>query len=185
MHLLSINNLKILAISDTHGKHRLLELQEADIIIHAGDACQDGDESELEDFFQWFSGLTIRHKIFIAGNHDLIFDLEPECAKKLIPKNVIFLEDNGIGIEGIHFYGLVARPWMHTVVPMPENIDVLISHGPPRGILDENSGCPILRKVVDKIKPSVHLFGHIHSCGGNSVIVNSTTFYNVASFPEI
>jgi predicted phosphodiesterase len=184
MQLVNFKNIKILAISDTHGQHRLLDLPEVDIIVHAGDACENGDENQLEDFFKWFSGLPIRHKIFLAGNHDLIFDLEPELGKKLIPSNVTFLENNGIKIEGIHFFGLVARPWMHEIVSLPIHADVLISHGPPKGILDENTGCLILLKVIDDIKPSVHLFGHIHSCGGNSVIVNNTTFYNTASFPS-
>jgi len=185
MQILNLNNITILAISDTHSQHRSLHIPVVDIIIHAGDACEDGDEEQLMDFFDWFSELPIQYKIFLAGNHDLIFDLEPERAKEMIPDNVIFLENEGIMIENVQFFGLVARPWMHEVIPIPENIDMLISHGAPQGILDENSGCSILRKMVETKKPKIHLFGHIHSVGCNCINQNSTTFYNVARFPQI
>jgi Icc-related predicted phosphoesterase len=51
---------------------------------------------------------------------------------------------------------------------LPEKIDILITHGPPSGILDVsihnglNVGCAFLRKAVLKIQPKVHIFGHIH-----------------------
>jgi Icc-related predicted phosphoesterase len=101
----------------------------------------------------------------MAGNHDLVIDLESERAKEIIPDNVTFLKNEGIMIEGVQFFGLTARPWMHEVAPVPEYIEVLLSHGPPMGILDENTGCTILRKMVGILKPTVHLFGHIHSVG--------------------
>ena len=158
---------------------------EADRFIHTGDACEDGNEDQLMDFFHWFSELPVRYKIFVAGNHDLMFDLEPERAKEMIPDNVTFLENEGIMIECVQFFGLTARPWMHEVVPIPEDIEVLISHGPPMGILDENTGCSILRKMVETIKPKVHLFGHIHSAGGKCSTINGTTFYNTSCFPYL
>ena len=155
------------------------------MIIHTGDACEDGDEGQLLDFFHWFSELPVRYKIFVAGNHDLVFDLEPKRGKRMIPDNVTFLENEGIMIEGVQFFGLTARPWMHEVVPVPEDIEVLLSHGPPMGILDVNTGCTILRKMVETIKPTIHLFGHFHSVGGKSITQNGTTFYNISSFPQI
>ena len=172
---------RILALSDTHGQHRSLVIPQADIIIYAGDACEGGDEEQLGDFFSWFSALSIRFKIFVAGNHDLVFELDTERAKAMIPDNVVFLENSGVVIENIHFYGIVARPWMHVPHPVSERVDVLITHGPSLGVLDEDSGCLILRELVDKLKPEVHLFGHIHSCAGGSEIHNGTQFYNVVS----
>ena len=96
--MLSINlkGLQIIAISDTHGRHRLLAVPEADVIIHTGDACEDGNEDQLLDFFYWFSKLPVQYKIFVVGNHDLVFELEPERAKEMIPDNVTFLENEEI-----------------------------------------------------------------------------------------
>jgi len=176
---------RILALSDTHGQHRSLVIPQADIIIYAGDACEGGDEGQLEDFFSWFSALPIPYKIFVAGNHDLAFDLDPARAKAMIPDNVIFLENRGMVIENIHFYGIVARPWMHVPLPVLDKVDVLITHGPAFGILDEDSGCPILRDLIEDVKPEVHLFGHIHSCGGDSEIHSGTSYYNVVSCLDI
>lgn len=168
-------------ISDTHGAHRQITIPEGiDIIIHAGDACEGGDENQLKDFFSWFSSLPVRYKIFVPGNHDLPFELEPEEAKMLVPDNVILLENSGVIIEGIHFYSLPVRPWLFSPLPLPEDVDVLITHGPPYGILDENIGCRILRELVEIAKPKVHLFGHIHSQGGKSIKVGSTVFYNIS-----
>ena len=65
----------ILHLSDTHGKHHLLKyLPLADIIVHSGDVSEDGTESEVLDFLNWFCDLDYRHKIFIAGNHDFCLE---------------------------------------------------------------------------------------------------------------
>lgn len=181
MKLITYKSLRILCLSDTHGMHRSLVIPDADVIIHCGDVCEGGDEDQLIDFFEWFSALPINYKLFVAGNHDLVFELEPEKARKMIPENVLFLENSLIDIEGVIFYGLVARPWMHKKLPVPMNVDVLITHGPPLGVLDENSGCPILRKTIQELKPSIHIFGHIHSHGSKSKKQKGVTYYNVAS----
>jgi predicted phosphodiesterase len=75
--------MKFLALSDTHGKHRLLkDLPEADVIIHAGDVSRNNDHS-VQDFLNWFSKLDYSHRIFIAGNHDRFFEDEaPGYIKK-------------------------------------------------------------------------------------------------------
>ena len=63
--------MKILHLSDTHGCHRrLIDLPEADIVVHSGDFCMVGSEAEAIDFLNWFCDLPYAHKIFICGNHD-------------------------------------------------------------------------------------------------------------------
>ena len=63
--------MKILHVSDTHGKHQLLkDLPEANVVVHTGDITEDGTEEEVKDFIEWFGQLPYKHKIFIAGNHD-------------------------------------------------------------------------------------------------------------------
>lgn len=46
--------MKFIAISDTHGKHRALILPQGDAIVHAGDFCHYGSESEMYDILSWF-----------------------------------------------------------------------------------------------------------------------------------
>jgi Icc-related predicted phosphoesterase len=179
--------MKFLALSDTHGKHRLLKnLPPADVIIHAGDVSMNGAEHSIQDFLRWFSKLDYAHKIFIAGNHDRFFEDEPAgLIKKMIPENVIYLNDSGICIDGINIWGSPITPWFYDWAfnrergkeinkhwkLIPENTDILVTHGPPFGILDTvgqgHVGCEALLKKVKAVKPRVHVFGHIHESFGS------------------
>ncbi|MDR1631787.1 MAG: serine/threonine protein phosphatase, partial [Dysgonamonadaceae bacterium] len=57
-----------------------------------------------------------------------------------------------------------------------------VTHCPPKNILDENGrwGCPILRELIDGAAPQIHIFGHSHKTGGQSVQEGKTLFWNVA-----
>jgi predicted phosphodiesterase len=178
---IEFNNKKLFAFADTHGNHRKINVPDgADIVVFAGDACEAGDMEHLQDFFAWFSALPVRYKLFVPGNHDLPFEFAPELAKRMIPKNIIFKEEGKIVMGDICFYVLPARPWMHVDTDLPSDVDVLVTHGAPLGILDKNFGCSILRKLVDTAQPKIHFFGHAHVCGGQSIEENKTKFFNVA-----
>lgn len=158
----------ILQISDTHNKHNELpKLPEADVIIHCGDFTQNGTEKEILDFLNWFIGLPYKHKIFIVGNHDICL-WEAEGIEDL-PENVHFLQDIGCEIEGVKFFGLC---YNHSPQLIPDGIDVLITHEPPKEILDWNkilkcaAGSELIREKVFEIKPRYHLFGHEHEAFG-------------------
>jgi Icc-related predicted phosphoesterase len=67
---------------------------------------------------------------------------------------------------------------------IPKNTDILITHGPPFGVLDktlrgEAVGCEMLLKKVNKIKPKLHVFGHIHE-GYGMIDKKNTTFVNAS-----
>lgn len=196
--------MKILFISDTHGQHRKLKnLPEADMLIHAGDISKRGEDYEVEDFIKWFSVQNFQYKIFIAGNHDFYFENETITRiQKMLPANSYYLCDTGITIEGINFWGSpitptffnwafnrdrgkeIAKYWSK----IPKNTDILITHGPPFGILDQtkaelNVGCEDLLKKVKLIKPKYHLFGHIHEAYGGYQNAH-TTFYNGSTLDE-
>lgn len=95
---------KTLAIfSDTHGKHRKLPLEEVDFAIHLGDACDFGNDVQFRDFLEWFSSYPSKYKIFVAGNHELQWEFEPERFLEMFPKNIIFLENRIMKIEEIIF----------------------------------------------------------------------------------
>lgn len=182
MFSFNYKNKSIIAISDTHNRHRVLDIPLCDILIHCGDACNDGDISQLKDFFVWFNAQRARYKIFIAGNHDLIFDLEPDLALELIPNGIIFIEDGFIDIEGIRFSSINARPWLFMKTEIPVNTDILVTHAPAKGIMDEGIGCSILREIVFENKPKYHIFGHIHSFGRTMEIINDVNFINCSSY---
>lgn len=192
---------KIVCISDTHGQHRSLNLPEGDILIHAGDISRVGKLNEIIEFNSWLGTLNYKHKIIIAGNHDFIFENEYNLAKSLIT-NAIYLEDSGVEIEGIKFWGSPVSPRFYDWAfnrdrgedikkhwdKIPKNIDVLITHGPPYGVLDktvsgENVGCEDLLSKIQEIKPKFSIFGHIHE-GYGIFKDKGITFINACSLNE-
>ena len=196
--------MKICIISDTHNKHkRLGRLPDADVIIHCGDFTSVGHSHEIRDFMKWYSMLPHKYKIIIAGNHDILFEKSRLLALTNIPENVIYLEDSGIEIEDLNFYGSpVQLPFMNWAFNKPEeklvqhwqaipdDTDVLITHGAPYGIMDfgiysnHHTGSPSLYwEVMNRIKPKLHCFGHVHSGYGQKVI-EDTVFVNASNLND-
>ena len=169
--------MKILHLSDTHGKHReLTDMPSADILVHSGDFTLSGGDMEALDFIEWLCDLPYRHKLFIAGNHD---DCMQDASLEGLPDDVHYLSDSGITIEGISFYGSPMfvvfegedLKELEQYEQIPDKIDILITHRPPLGILDSiddtiHYGSTILLDKVSKVKPRMHLFGHVHSAYG-------------------
>lgn len=183
--------MRIVVISDTHCQHDKIELPDADMIIHCGDYSGTGTIPECGKFFTWFSELPYKYKLFINGNHEIHFERNPSLYKSMIPDNVIYLEDSSVEIEGFNFYGSPRTPeffdWAYMYKKgvaayrvwknIPENTDVLITHGPAYRLLDfssfkisgrtdQNVGCEKLREAIDLIKPKLHVCGHIHGAYG-------------------
>ena len=178
--------MNIVFISDTHGQHNLLDLPQGDMIIHAGDVSTRGTRREVTEFLSWFKKLDYKYKIFIAGNHDFFFELaRREDIKAQIPDNVIYLNDNGVEVEGLKIWGSPIQPWFNNWAfnrkrgteikeywnKIPKNLDILITHGPPKGILDktisgELAGCEDLLDTILEVTPKVHVYGHIHEAYG-------------------
>lgn len=195
--------MKFIAISDTHCRHRSLKIPKADVILHAGDITYRGDKREIIDFLDWFGKLPIPHKIFIAGNHDFFFEkTKPEVIRELLPPSVHYLKDEMISIDGIKIWGSPYTPWFfkwafnkkrgvqlkdHWEL-IPEDTDILLTHGPPFGILDvvineRHTGDKDLHQRVTTISPKIHVFGHIHEAFG-SVKKNGTKFINACQLNE-
>lgn len=134
----------ILHLSDTHGYHRRLkDLPNADVIVHSGDFCMAGTENEAIDFLNWFCDLRCDHKIFICGNHD---DCLYGANIDGLDKNAHYLCNSGIEINGVKFYGVpmfmadcITNRQSQNYVVIPSDIDVLVTHTPPLGILDFDS----------------------------------------------
>lgn len=176
----------ITVISDTHGHHQQLQLPHCDILIHCGDASENGNEDQLKDFFSWFAAQPATYKIFVAGNHDLAFDIEPERALKLVPSNVNYLENSLAEIENIKIVSVPARPWLHFMPEVPqEEIDILITHGPAYSILDAGIGCKILLDFIHQIKLKYHLFGHIHEFSQQIQVIEGCHFMNACIWDKV
>lgn len=185
--------MKIWHISDTHGYHNLLtDIPEVDIVIHSGDCSNPRDpyrnEPEVIDFIHWYKSLPIKHKIYVAGNHDTSIEAKLIRPSNFEDYNITYLENEMIEIEGIKILGSPYTPrfgdwafmkdrakldriWRRSI---NEDVDVIITHGPPKGILDlafdrnrnlERCGDKSLLNRIKEVKPKLHLFGHIHNNG--------------------
>jgi Icc-related predicted phosphoesterase len=166
--------MKIWHISDTHTYHELLQIPEGiDMVIHSGDCSNPRDpytnEPEVRRFIDWFSSLDIKYNVY--------------------------LENETYEIEGIKIFGsphtpqfgqwafMKARHKLHRIWQgaIPYDVDIVIVHGPPKGILDlsydrnnlmERCGDKSLMNRVMEVKPKLMLCGHIHNCKD---IVNAGT----------
>lgn len=211
---------RITLISDTHTKHWELDgdLPGGDILIHAGDLMNSGRNLEdIKDFCKWFDEQNYNSKIFIAGNHDRMFEDFPERAMEIVNsyKLITYLQDSWIkiGDDGqfndetmIKIYGSPWQPWFYDWAfnlpkggpglmskweAIPEDTDILITHGPPQDHLDVSGppyneghlGCALLREKVDAQPPKIHVFGHIHGSYGYK-FHNGTHFFNASILNE-
>lgn len=184
--------MKLVLISDTHGKHQHWtgKLPDGDVLIHAGDCTNIGTEYQVVLFLEWFSKQPHKHKIFIAGNHDFFFERQVDHVGPLLAKypGIVYLNESGVEIDGVKFWGSPWQPWFHNWAfnydppvagqywdKIPFDTDVLITHGPPYLVLDwiprdrasvDHVGCPTLRERVSKLNLKLHVFGHIHEAKG-------------------
>ena len=96
---------KIVCLSDTHNCNEQISVPEGDILIHAGDATIRGTIPEIEAFNDGFQICRIRYKIFVAGNHDWLFETNNSYARECFIDSIIYLEDSFVEIEGLKIYG--------------------------------------------------------------------------------
>ena len=208
--------MKITFISDTHTKHTKLngQLPGGDLLIHSGDIMNSGRNSnDISDFCKWFDGIdNYDHKIFIAGNHDRMFEDTPRKAMEIVNsyKSIDYLQDDWIEVGNdesmAKIYGSPWQPWFYDWAfnlpkggweleqkwnQIPKDTDILITHGPPQDHLDVSGppynephlGCAPLRVKVDEQPPKIHVFGHIHG-GYGYKFHNGTHFINASVLDE-
>lgn len=207
--------MKIVCISDTHNlhNHQSIVIPDGDVLIHAGDFTRIGTPKEVQSFLLWFSSLPHKHKLVICGNHDATYSLPwdgpkkwhndpgPWKAKLEIDPTIRYIHQEVIEIDGTRIYGdnhsrECGWGWgvSYDEAPalwkkIPKDIDILVTHGPPHGILDRHpdyrkmskighhpeeptpmmrSGCYGLRRRLEYFAKSPanrlrwHIFGHIH-----------------------
>lgn len=184
-----MRKLRIVAISDTHGRHDELDVPPGDVLLHAGDLLMKGTLDELRDAARWLGRQPHTHKLLVGGNHD--FCLEPGTSSRdtalalLEDHGVTWLEDQSATIEGFTFYGSPWQPEFHNMAfnlprgaplaavwsKIPVGVDVLLTHTPPARILDRTflrlrPGCKDLTDALERVRPKLHVFGHIHEAHG-------------------
>lgn len=193
--------IKIVAISDTHNDHRSFNLiPDGDILIHAGDFTNFGKIEHASDFNEWLGTLPHQVKIVVFGNHESNSPWHKQA--KQILSNAVVLIDEYIDVKikekclrifGTSFYWPMQVGCKNPAFDLiTKDIDVLVCHGPVKGCVDGNTGCPALRQRIEEIsnmsnkKPQLKLVvsGHIHSAYGmKKVNINghSMTFINASN----
>ena len=185
----------IVAVSDTHGRHEELQVPDGDLFVHAGDISRVGNLEDVAAFDRWLARLPHRHKIVIAGNHDFCFQDHPREARALL-RHAIYLQDEAVEVAGVEVYGSPWQPWFfdwafnlprgpalaEKWAKIPDDTQLLITHGPPAGIGDRTHdgrrvGCEDLLRRVREVRPRLHVFGHIHEAAGR-YDEDGTTFVN-------
>jgi Icc-related predicted phosphoesterase len=210
-------NIKITAISDTHGRtpllHNLIE-PKSDLLLICGDIspCTVGHLPTRQ--LDWFHNTFIpwvenqaNEVVFVAGNHDfflnkILIDNEEDKFRKSLPKNVHYLRDSMVELYGIKIWG---TPWTNIFFDwafmldetdlynkyneMPNEIDILLSHGPAYSLSDQilqdngwdngydnadkSLGSKSLYKALETRKIKNFYYGHIHSADHD---IKSITF---------
>lgn len=214
------DTIRVVCISDTHNTRP--ELPPGDVLIHAGDLTENGSFDEMQRELRWLSSQPHRHKVFVAGNHDVLLDEKflqshPErrygssqTKEDLDWGSVIYLQNSSVTLEfprnphnasgceragstqhassparELMVYGSPFTPqygtsafqyspdpqfWTEVFAPLRGVPDILITHGPPKCHLDardfHRAGCPYLGGEVARIRPRLHVFGHIHASYG-------------------
>lgn len=188
---------RIIALSDTHNRHRGIQVPDGDILIHAGDATTHSTLSEMVEFCNWMEGLPHQYKFYIPGNHDRSVDYFFDNIKHLFAAaGVEVLHNKTVEVKDLRIHGL---SWIspETVKKVPHGLDILVTHYPAMGILDEipahskfnptpileHAGNPVVLTAVQEKKPRYFLSGHIHEGYGYEKM-RDTHCYNCSQLNE-
>ncbi|CAK7564648.1 MAG: hypothetical protein SEPTF4163_002544 [Sporothrix epigloea] len=187
---------RIVCISDTHDRI-VPDVPNGDLLIHAGDLTDHGTPADLQKQIDWLASLPHAHKVIVCGNHDSWFDARARVAKGMakdvagpvFPDNMYYLEHSGRTVEfangrSLKVYGAPdiprcgpasfsfqyerdAHPWRNVI---PDDVDILVTHPPPRHHLDLGLGCAGLLEECWRVRPPLHVFGHVHWGAGRQTV---------------
>lgn len=206
----------IAAVSDLHGELPK-ECPEADFLVVAGDICPGGYKVPIiyqsswlyKAFFPWIEGIPVKHVVACWGNHDWIGEPKPDYTPPTHPK-LTMLTDQRAVIDGLKFWG---SPWQlpfyewafnapeeelaKKYEAIPEDTDIIVSHGPPHGYGDLAPSVPIEHEYpaprrtgsksflnrIKAVRPKLVVCGHIHPGYGkyhceDTIILNASFLDN-------
>jgi predicted phosphodiesterase len=188
--------MRIVCISDTHMMHSDVCVPDGDVLIHAGDLTMDGASADIDDAFWWLSEQPHERIIFTPGNHDFDFQRVPSLRDSLhysYPRVEVLIDEETI-IDGLRVYASPWQPWFYNWAynfrpglageeeakarwsMIPDDVSILVTHGPVYGILDrtqsgENVGCSVLKARIEELRQlRLHVCGHIHEASGSESI---------------
>jgi Icc-related predicted phosphoesterase len=193
--------MRFIASSDVHNLWSELEvyLQPADVLILAGDLTN-GSEADFRYFLSWIKDQQYDHKIVIGGNWDRCFDNVKKSVFAEVGVTYLLHEEHSITV-GSHRVKIFGSPYTQLYSRMafeeteqelrqlykaiPQDLDILLTHGPPKGILDRNRqkvscGSSALLEAIEQKVPRVHVFGHVHEGYGIHISKLGQVFLNVA-----
>jgi hypothetical protein len=193
----SLLKITVVCLSDTHSRTPE-DLPDGDILIHAGDLTRKGTTPEIQAAIDWLSSFPHRHKIAIAGNHDTYLDprsrstlSEVDQTGSLNWRDIHYLQHSSMtithGDRRLSIYGAPQIPacggpdyafqyppgqdaWSDTI---PPDTDILVTHTPPKFHLDlfvSYLGCQWLLKECWRVRPRLHVCGHIHDGAGRQTL---------------
>ena len=176
-------------------------MPDGDILIHAGDLTYTGSIIEMVTELNKLAALPHSYKIFVPGNHDWLAETDEPFLKQFCEeRRIIYLNNQEVLINGLHIWGSGITPtfnnWALNVnrgAPIkeywdaiPDSTNILITHGPPKGIQDfapigGHVGCEDLKNRIDQLKNlKVHVFGHIHE-GYGTMVQNGVQYINASN----
>lgn len=220
--------MKIVTISDVHGKWNKIQIPECDVLISCGDYSFRGEEWMVKDFHTWLNKQEAGYVVSVQGNHELWVERNFQAAKEIAEKacpGVYFIDEGAFEIEGVKFYGSAITPFfcdwawnrnrgdidnvnyfsgktrlVKAIKPhwdkIPDDTQVLVTHGPPAGILDtvyqvdgitprDRAGChDLMNRILQLKQLKMHCFGHIHGSSGETVF-NGVKFINASICDEM
>jgi Icc-related predicted phosphoesterase len=193
--------MKIVALSDTHTKHRQLTIPKGDILIYAGD-FEIRNTIDLVEMRDWLNELPHKYVVTIFGNHDFTHKATTKYIKDVFGKKIKYLCNNSVIIKGLKIWGSSYSPlfndwaWMkhdndlkEIWSTIPDDISIVVTHCPCFNILDqvlprmESVGSLTLKDRIKEIQPRVHIAGHIHESFGQYTD-GKTDYYNVSILNE-
>lgn len=197
-------------ISDLHGHYPKLE--GGDLLIVAGDLTAHHEEEEYDDFWRWLCYQDYKHKVVVAGNHDVFLESNPDFLKDC-GEDIHYLSDSGIELDGFKIWGSPWIKWFFGINPncaaftcvsedeikekwdiIPRDTNILITHMPPFTILDKTSrgghvgssslnSCVLSGNYFSDL--DLHVFGHIHENGGKIFETPIRKFVNASIMNEV
>jgi Icc-related predicted phosphoesterase len=196
--------LDLVVLSDNHTYFDFLEVPAGDILIHCGDFSYRGNSDEVYAFIDWIKKQPHKHKLWIPGNHELSLEDFPYNIETIDAESgAVCIHNKEHIIDGIKFFGSAYTPKYGTWAFMnteeqakrywenaPLDVDVLVTHGPPKGVLDmtisgDHAGSQALFDYVKKVNPHYHFFGHIHEAYGVDIYTScKTVFINACVLDE-
>ena len=187
--------MRLLAFSDIHrdldqAREIASLAADADVLVAAGDfgSVHRGVE-QLIDMLVVVETPTV----LVPGNNETDDELREACGGW---RAAHVLHGEGVELGGFSFWGLgggiptTPWPWSYDLTEeeaeaafrsCPDGVDVLVLHSPPKGYLDgdRSLGSEALLHGVERVKPRVAVFGHIHECAGQEAQLGPTRLWNL------